>query len=267
VSAPVAPVDRPTYRLTPLTVLLLVCAALAWAGVVAYARDMGNGPGTMGLSIEEFLAMWGGMMTAMMLPAVAPVASLYSRTITDDRGRRLTLFVGGYLLVWAIAGVPAYLVLRWVDDVGADATSTMRTIAGVILVAAGLYQLSPLKSRCLRHCRSPLAQLLHYGNVKGPARELRVALHHALFCLGCCWALMLLFVAFGVMNVWVMLALAVIVVGEKLLPRGEALGRVAGAAFLLLAVAVFASSSVADALVPSMDSGGDDPSTQMQMDG
>jgi len=264
VTASVAPIDRPAYRLTPLTVLLLVGAALAWAGVIAYARDMGNGPGTMGLSAGEFLAMWGGMMTAMMLPAVAPVASLYSRTITTDRVRRLALFIAGYLVVWTLAGLPTYLVLRWVDDVTGDAPTTMRTIAGAILIAAGTYQLSPLKSRCLRHCRSPLAQLLHYGNVKGQVRDLRVALHHAAFCLGCCWALMALFVAFGVMNVWVMLALAAIVVGEKVLPGGEAFGRVAGGALLLLAALLFASPSVADRLVPSIDT---DSSPTMQMQG
>jgi len=265
VTASVAPVDRPAYRLTPLTVLLLAGAALAWAGVIAYAVDMGNGPGTMALSLGEFLAMWGGMMTAMMLPAVAPVASLYSRTMTTNRMRHLALFIAGYLVVWTAAGLPTYLVLRWVDDVAGEANTTMRVIAEVILVAAGVYQLSPIKSRCLRHCRSPLAQLLHYGNVKGPARDLRVALHHAAFCLGCCWALMALFVAFGVMNVWVMLALAAIVVSEKVLPRGEVLGRLAGGVFLLLALLVFASPSVADALVPSMNA--DSIGPMMQMDG
>jgi predicted metal-binding membrane protein len=250
-TASVAPVERPVLRLTRETVIILGVAALAWASVLAYARDMDNGIGTMGMSLPEFMGMWSLMMTAMMLPAVAPVASLYLRTIVSDRPRRLALFVGGYLIVWAAVGIPAYIALRFVDDRVADSTATMRTIAVVVLAAAGVYQLTPLKAVCLRHCRSPLGQLLHYGNVKGRGKELRVALHHAGFCLGCCWALMALFLAFGVMNLWAMLGLAVIVFSEKLLPHGETIGRLVGAAFVVLALFVAFSPRVADAVVPS----------------
>jgi predicted metal-binding membrane protein len=205
----------------------------------------------MGMSLPEFMGMWSLMMTAMMLPAVAPVASLYLRTIVSDRFRRVSQFVVGYLVVWAAVGVPAYFALRIVDDRVAGSASTMRTIAVVVLVAAGAYQLTPLKVVCLRHCRSPLGQLLHYGNIKGRGRDLKVALHHAGFCLGCCWALMLLFLAFGVMNVWAMLSLAVIVFSEKLLPHGEGIGRLVGAAFIVLAFLVAVSPRIADAVVPS----------------
>jgi predicted metal-binding membrane protein len=138
----------------------------------------------------------------------------------------------------------------------------MRTIAVVVLAVAGVYQLTPLKAVCLRHCRSPLGQLLHYGNMKGRARDLKIALHHAGSCLGCCWALMLLFVAFGVMNVWAMLGLAVIVVSEKLSRHGAIVSRVAGVVFIALAVLVAASLRVADAVVPSMPSG---PAPTMDM--
>jgi predicted metal-binding membrane protein len=254
-TAPTVPTARPAYRLAPATVMLLTLAALAWLGVVAYARDMGNGPGSMGLPLRVFLPMWAVMMAAMMLPAVAPVASLYARTIKAARGRRISLFVAGYIVVWIAAGIPTYALLRLVDRLTGNSAVTVRSIAVVALVSAGAYQLSPLKARCLRHCRSPIAQLLRYGNVKGPLRDLKVALHHASYCLGCCWALMGLFVAFGVMNVWAMLGLAAIVVGEKALPRGETAGRVAGAGMLVLAVLVLASPAVADALVPSMEAG------------
>ena len=255
----VAPVERPVLRLTRESIVMLGAAALAWAGVIAYARDMGNGVGTMGMSLLEFMGMWSLMMTAMMLPAVAPVASLYLRTIDSDRPRRLGLFVGGYLVVWAAAGIPAYIALRFVDDHVADSTATMRTIAVIVLAAAGLYQLTPLKTMCLRRCRSPLGQLLHYGNIKGRAKDLRVALHHAGFCFGCCWALMALFLAFGVMNLWAMLGLAVIVFSEKLLPHGETIARVTGAAFVVLALLVVTSPRVADAIVPSQPA----PMTEM----
>ena len=256
-TAPVTPVERATYRWTPATFALLGLAAIAWAAVIAYARDMGNGPGTMGLSLREFLPMWGGMMAAMMLPAVAPVATLYSKTIRANRGMRLSLFVAGYLVVWILAGLPAYYVLRIVDHYAADSDTALRNIAVITLLATGAYQLSPLKSRCLRHCRSPLAQLLHYGNMKGPLRDLKVALHHAGYCLGCCWALMALFVAFGVMNVWVMIGLAAIVFAEKVLPAGEMIGRAAGVVFLLVGALVVISPSVADALIPAMESTSD----------
>ncbi len=264
-TAPAAPptaVARAAFRLTPSTVALLALAALAWVGVVTYARDMGNGSGTMGLALGEFVPMWAVMMAAMMLPAVAPVASLYARTIREPRAARISLFVAGYLVMWIAAGIPTYAVLRLVDRFAGDSDPRMRTLAVVALVAAGTYQLTPLKARCLRHCRSPIAQLLHYGNVTGPLRELRVSLHHAGYCLGCCWALMALFVTFGVMNVWAMLGLAAVVLSEKVLRRGETIGRAAGALFLVLAVLVVASPRVADALVPPTGS-----MSHMAMDG
>jgi len=254
VTAPAALTGRPAFRLTPSTIALLALAALAWAGVIVYARAMGSGLGTMGIPLGEFVAMWALMMTAMMAPSVAPVASLYARAIKTDRVARLGLFVGGYLLVWALAGIPTYALLRLVDHAVARGDTTMRNIAAGVLVTAGAYQLSPLKARCLRHCRSPLAQLLHYGNVKGRLRDLKVALHHGSYCLGCCWALMALFIAFGVMNLWAMVVVAAVVAGEKILRRGEAIGRVAGVGFLVLAVLVVASPSVAGALVPGATS-------------
>ena len=256
-SASTTSVERPALRWSPSTIALLALAALAWVGVIAYARDMGNGPGSMGLSLREFLPMWAGMMAAMMLPAVAPVATLYARTITTNRTPRLALFVAGYLVAWSLAGLPAYYVLRIVDHYVSDSETALRNIAAITLAIAGLYQLSPLKSRCLRHCRSPLAQLLHYGNVKGPLRDLKVATHHALYCLGCCWALMALFIAFGVMNVWAMVGLAAMVLGEKVLPSGELVGKVAGVVFVITAGLVIASPSVADALVPALDASTD----------
>jgi predicted metal-binding membrane protein len=255
VTTPAAPLERPALRLTPHGVAMLGVAALAWASAVTYARHMGNGVGTMGLPLLEFVPMWSLMMTAMMLPGVSPVASLYLRTINSNRTQRLVLFVGGYLLVWSAVSIPAYVALRIVDHHLIDSRVEMRILAAVLLAAAGLYQLTPIKAVCLRHCRSPLSQLLHYGNVKGRARDLKVALHHATFCLGCCWALMALFVAFGVMNVWAMLGLAAIVVSEKLLRHGEAIGRLAGATFIVLAVSVAASPRVADRVIPSMPSG------------
>jgi predicted metal-binding membrane protein len=262
-TSPAVSVERPALRVTPTTLVLVGIAALAWVGVVAYARHMGNSSGSMGLPVQEFLPMWGVMMTAMMLPAVAPVAALYARTIRTSRAMRLSLFVAGYLLVWVVAGVPTYVLLRVVDHVVGDHDTTMRWIAGGVLLAAGVYQLSPLKAVCLRHCRSPIAQLLHYGNVKGRFRDLRVSLHHAAYCLGCCWALMVLFIAFGIMNIWAMLVLAAVVVGEKALRHGTAIARVTGVACVALAVLVLASPRVAHDLLPSTQMGSNEVMTGM----
>ena len=95
-------------QLTPPASLLLVAAAGAWVGVALVARDMGSMPGTMGLGAGSFAAVWAMMMAAMMLPSVAPFASLYSRTFTGDRGSRLGAFASGYLIVWTLAALPAY---------------------------------------------------------------------------------------------------------------------------------------------------------------
>lgn len=240
---------RSGYRITPSTIALLGVGALAWVGVLAVTRHMGNGTGTMGLSFGEFLVMWSLMMAAMMLPAVAPVASMYARTFTEQRARRTAVFAAGYIAVWVVVSVPAYVALRGVDEL-VDSEGQLRALAFVVLAIAGVYQLTPLKRVCIRHCRSPLGQLLHYGSVTGRAKELRVAIHHACFCLGCCWALMALFLAFGVMNVWVMIGLAAVVVAEKLLRNGEGIGQLAGVAFLVLAVTLALSPSVSDALLP-----------------
>jgi predicted metal-binding membrane protein len=252
-TASAATADRATFRITPTTTALLALAALAWAAAIAWARDLGNGRGTMGVSATAFLAMWTLMMTAMMLPAVSPVASLYSQTIRTRRATRVPIFVGGYLLAWAAAGIPAYAALRLVDHFAGVSDAAMRAVAVVVLVAAGAYQLTPLKTRCLRHCRSPLAQLLHFGNIKGRGRDLKVALHHAAYCLGCCWALMLLFVAFGVMSVWAMVGLAVVIFAEKLARHGDAFARSIGVACLVLSALVTVSPTIAHKIIPATD--------------
>src|SRR4051794_19267555 len=176
--------ERATIRLSPSTIASFSAAVLAWAAVIAIARHMGNAVGTMELSLPELLGMWALMMTAMMLPAVAPVASLYARTIPIGRPRRWLSFVVGYLLVWSSVGLPVFVLLRLLD--GVDSDGSVRLVAVIVLAAAGLYQLTPLKAMCLRHCRSPLGQLLRYSSVTGRFKDLKVAVHHASFCLGCC---------------------------------------------------------------------------------
>jgi predicted metal-binding membrane protein len=216
---------------------VLLTAAAAWAWVVLRRGDMGSL--TMAGDLPAFMGTWTIMMAAMMLPATAPVASLYARTVPVHRMPRMIAFTAGYVLVWAAAGLPAYALA-----VGATHVATARPTAGTAVAAAvfavnGVYQLTALKDFCLTKCRSPIGLLLRYASYRGPSRHLRAGAHHGAFCLGCCWSLMLLLTAFGVMNLWAMVGLAALVTAEKRLPRGRLVARVAGLTSLALAVAVF----------------------------
>jgi predicted metal-binding membrane protein len=216
---------------------LLILAAGAWAATLALARGMAGMAGTMGLGLALFVPVWTLMMAAMMLPSVAPTASLYARTFRENRTVRTAGLVAGYLAVWAVAGIPAYGLAWLAGWLTGKHPSAAHIMAVAVFAVCGIYQLSSLKDRCLAHCRSPLGLLLHYGSYRGRSRDLRVGVHHGAFCLGCCWALMVILIAVGVMNVVAMIGLAALVLVEKAWRRGPAAGRVAGAAVLALAVA------------------------------
>jgi predicted metal-binding membrane protein len=193
--------------------------------------------GTMGLGLAAFVAIWTLMMAAMMLPSVTPTASLYVKTFRDNRAMRTAGLVAGYLAIWAAAGLPAYglaWLASWLTGMHPGAA---HVLAVAVFASCGVYQLSSLKDRCLAHCRSPLGLLLHYGSYRGKSRDLRVGVHHGGYCLGCCWALMLILIAVGVMNVAAMIGLAALVLTEKAWSRGHMVARLAGVAALALAVA------------------------------
>jgi len=194
--------------------------------------------GTMGLGLAAFVPVWTLMMAAMMLPSVTPTATLYAKTMQRNRAVRIAGLVAGYLAVWAAAGLPAY-GLAWLTGwLTGRHPSAAHVMAVAVFAVCGIYQLSSLKDRCLAHCRSPLGLLLHYGTYRGRLRDLRVGAHHGGYCLGCCWALMVILIAVGVMNVAAMVVLAAVVLTEKISPRGPAISRLAGAAALALAVAI-----------------------------
>jgi predicted metal-binding membrane protein len=225
------------WRLTPQVTVLLLAAGIAWVAIVAWTQASGAMTGAMGLELPAFLVAWTVMMAAMMLPSVAPVASLYARSITGHRTARLIAFTAGYLVVWALAGVAAFAIGGAVGWLAAGNPSVGVAAGAAAFVACGVYQLSPLKSRCLRHCRSPIALLFKYASYRGASRDLRVGLHHGAYCLGCCWGLMVVLLALGAMSIVPMLVLAVVVVVEKLWSRGEVFSRIVGIASLALAVA------------------------------
>jgi predicted metal-binding membrane protein len=219
------------------TGVLLLLAAGAWAATLVIAHGMTAMSGTMGLSFLLFLLVWTLMMAAMMLPSVAPVASLYARSISSSRTARLTAMVAGYLLVWAAAGVPAYALAALTGWLEGHHPGVAHGLAVAIFASCGVYQLTGLKDRCLAHCRSPFGLLLRYGSFRGRTRDLRVGVQHGAYCLGCCWALMVILIAVGVMNIAAMLALAVLILAEKTWPRGQLTARLAGVAALGLAIA------------------------------
>jgi predicted metal-binding membrane protein len=235
-----SPAPSSLRKLTPEASGLLFAAAAIWALVVWLATNMGFMPGSMGLGLPAFVGVWALMMAAMMLPAVAPVAAAYSRSFTEHRRRRLFVFASGYLLAWASSGLPAFTVALLVDRLSGLNTFAAHAVAAGALLGVAAYQLTPLKRMCLDHCRSPLSQLLYYASFQGRLRDLRVGMHHSAFCLGCCSALMLLLIALGTMNVFIMLGLVGVVILEKYSAHGEAISRITAAAALALAVVAVA---------------------------
>ncbi len=232
--------------------LLLVAAAAAWVWLVTRWGAMEATPGTMGLNPPLFLGVWTLMIAAMMLPATAAVAALYARTITAHRISRMAVFTAAYVLVWAAAGLPAYALSVGLGRAANLPPQAGTAVAAAVFAVSGVYQLTPLKDRCLAKCRSPLGMMLRYASYPGPSRDLRAGAHHGAFCLGCCWSLMALLAVFGVMNLWAMVVLTAVITVEKLAPAGQLVARGVGIASIALAVAVF----WVPALAPGLTGGG-----------
>ncbi len=195
-------------------------AALVLGTLVAWVAFVRLGMSADGLLV--FMAGWVVMMTAMMLPSAAPLVLVYGK-----RGRgRLVL---GYLLVWAIVGLPVYAVARAFDLMMVPAAAVAS-----VLVVAGVYQFTPLKNVCLRACRSPLDFIaMRWG--RGPVR---LGAEHGGYCLGCCWGLMAVVVGAAAMSVTWAAVIAGVVFAEKVLPGGEWTARLAGVALFVAAAVV-----------------------------
>lgn len=224
---------------TWLAAILLMLAGLGWWWSSVSAGDMGGQAMSMDarstMSVAAFLLAWVAMMAAMMLPAVLPVVRLYALAAAGGHAAPVVVFVGGYIAVWSVIGIPAFVVWSRLNGPVAQATPWAGRFAGAVAVAAGLYQLTPLKAICLRHCRSPLSFFMHHGkHLDRPVGAFVAGGRHGLFCLGCCWMLMVLLIAFGTMQLAWMLGLAVLILLEKVAPFGERLARVAAAMLALL---------------------------------
>jgi predicted metal-binding membrane protein len=187
-------------------------------------------------SLPLFVTMWVVMMVAMMFPAVSPVVLVFDRwRRSRQRSVATTIaFVAGYLIIWGVVGVFVFAAIVALDlQIDSSSTTAFR-VGGAVLVAAGIYQLTPLKRVCLKQCRSPLslimqhAQLLGEG-VRGP---LQVGLMHGGWCIGCCWALMAVLVALGVMHLGWMAAVAAVILAEKVLPGDRVTSKIIGGVLL-----------------------------------
>jgi predicted metal-binding membrane protein len=190
---------------------------------------------TLADAISMFV-MWAMMMVAMMLPSVTPMVLLYARTVRHRAlqgrtGAPAILFVTGYLNAWIGFSLLATLA-NWALHSGGLLSSSMGStpanVGGVVLVAAGLYQWTPLKDACLTHCRSPVGFLADHWR-EGRIGAVTMGMHHGVYCVGCCWLLMALLFVLGVMNLVWIAVLTVFVLLEKVGPRGPLVSRVTGA--------------------------------------
>jgi predicted metal-binding membrane protein len=187
-----------------------------------------------------FLTMWAAMMIAMMLPSVMPAVLLHRRLLGArvERGDRAAgsqfLLLAGYFTVWVVFGAAAYVVGITLMAVAMRSTRVSVLIpaaTGLALAAAGAYQLTQWKRYCLQHCRSPLEFFARH-DIRRSTDSWRFGLHHGAYCAGCCWGLMLVQLALGVMSVPLMALVALVILLEKQWRHGEVLARVAGVALL-----------------------------------
>ena len=253
-AAPIEAVLR-RDRLVVIAGLALVIAAawayiLAGAGMGATAFEMTAMPirWTAGTAVL-MLAMWWIMMAAMMLPGAAPMVLLFAAINRGQRARQAPFtatgfFLCGYLLAWggfSLVAVGLQWLLARTELLSATMQSTSAVLGGGLIIVAGIWQLSPLKHACLRHCRAPAYAISRHWR-RGRLGALRMGLEHGAFCLGCCWFLMGLLFYGGVMNLFWIIGLAVYVMLEKLAPAGHRLALLIGPALIAFGAIVIAAA-------------------------
>lgn len=203
-------------------------------------------------ALAPFLAGWSLMMAVMMLPSAVPIIRLHRLSAVASGWERelgSAAFVTGYLLVWSVVGIAVWVAAAAVDALLPAGAQALAVAA--LLVIAGLYQFTPLKSRCLSACRSPMDFLVTRWR-SGPAGALRIGVEHGVYCLGCCWALMAVFVGVGAMALTWAAGIAAVVAAEKLLPGGRVLSRALGVALIAGGALVLARPDLAMLLPAGM---------------
>ncbi|HXD73158.1 MAG TPA: DUF2182 domain-containing protein [Vicinamibacterales bacterium] len=219
-----------------LVATLVAVPLLCWAWIVPMARDMyGSMSGASAWMmtpawdlphVSLLAAMWIVMMVGMMLPSAAPTILIYAGVLrSSPEGPRAALRVypmaAGYLLVWVAFSLAAAVLQRLLGDSVITPMMTLRSslVAALLFVVAAVYQLTPIKAACLDSCQSPLTFILRHMRLDA-AGAFKMGVAHGVYCLGCCWALMLLLFAGGIMNLWTIAALTFVVLFEKLAPFG-----------------------------------------------
>jgi predicted metal-binding membrane protein len=230
---------------------LLALAGLAWAYVLTQSGSMMMSSGANLASFAIFLATWVVMMAAMMFPSVAPVVLVYAQ-YTRQHARAwpllTALFVAGYLLIWSAVGVAAYVVVVLLVPLIVEipvVQNAPQVFLGAVIGAGGLYQLTPLKDRCLGHCRSPFHWLFR-GFQPGARGALRMGLEEGIVCVGCCAGLMLVLLAVGLASVGWMAAVAAVIFVEKVLAPSQAVAKGIAVLLLGLGIAIATIPAVAD---------------------
>jgi predicted metal-binding membrane protein len=232
-------------RSQPLaSIAVLAAAGVAWWVTAERMAGMDAGPGTDLGSLGWFAGVWAVMMAAMMLPSFAPTAAAYAESARRDRW---LLVVGGYLLVWCVAGLVAYGLFELGKGVLAGELAWDeggRWVAAGVLAVGGAYQLTPLKANYLSRCRSPHRLLKSSSRPRSASGALAIGIRAGGWCIGCTWALMVALFALGVMSLTWMALIAALVMLEKLSPWRRA--ATLGAAVILLALAVGIAAAPGD---------------------
>ena len=231
-----------------LIVALLVLAGMAWVVTGGVMEGMDMGPGSDLGSLSFYVGAWVVMMAAMMFPSIVPMVRTYALVQRSRYARRglgeptaaIVAFVAGYLVTWTVFGLAAYAAFALVRALEIDALSWTAGgpyLAGAVIVAAGVYQLTPLKDACLIRCRGPLDFLTERWR-DGVGGALRLGLEHGAWCVGCCWALMAALFALGAMSVTWMVFIAALVAIEKLVPTKRLANRGIAVLLVVLGLAV-----------------------------
>jgi predicted metal-binding membrane protein len=253
-----------------VVISLITTSAIAWIASIDQPDMMVAMTTYNPLSISVFAASWTAGMAAMMFPAITPMVLMYNRFVTNrknNRGNyssvtiqeekegkatssssslfpslRISLFVGSYLLVWALTGIT--LLLGWSAVMNSTIMTTENTVLiqylyGSLLIIAGAYQFSPLKRVCIGYCESPMSFFMRRWR-DGTSGAFKMGVYHGIYCLGCCWAYFLLMVALGWMNLLWMALFAGIIFGEKMWSRGIWIARAAGIGLTVVGILVAA---------------------------
>jgi predicted metal-binding membrane protein len=259
-----------------LIALLLALALLAWLVTGDRMEGMDGGPGSDLGTLGFYVGAWVVMMAAMMFPSVAPTVRIYSRVQrrrearegSGRAGAAIALFVAGYLVTWTAFGLAAFALFEFVDGLDISWLSWDEGgpyVAGAVILAAAVYELTPAKDACLEKCRSPLDFLMERWH-EGLGGALLLGMEHGAWCVGCCWGLMAVLFALGVMSVGWMIFVAVLIAVEKLAPWSRAPKLAIAGLLVVLGIAVaVVPESVPGLTVPAEHGGDSGPAMEMQM--